>query len=140
MRLKRWIGALLFFLLLTAAAPVSRARAGGDDMADLPRITVDELILMVAKKKPVVIIDVRVLDSYSEKILGAWQIPYDQIESHLKEIPRNRLVVTYCACPSEATSGHALQTLAKHGYKNVRALKGGWEAWLRAAGKTEPKK
>jgi rhodanese-related sulfurtransferase len=30
--------------------------------------------------------------------------------------------------------------LLENGYKRVRALKGGWNAWLQAAGKTEPKK
>ncbi len=66
--------------------------------ADVPRISVDELILMMAKKKATfVIIDVRVLDSYNEKIRGALQIPYDQVEAHLKEIPRNKEIITYCA-------------------------------------------
>ena len=65
---------------------------------EVPRISVDELILMMAKKKGTfVVIDVRVLDSYSEKIRGAVQIPYDQIEAHLKEIPRNKEIITYCA-------------------------------------------
>jgi hypothetical protein len=66
--------------------------------ADVPRISVDELILMMAKKKGTfVVIDVRVLDSYNEKIRGALQIPYDQVEAHLKDIPRNKEIITYCA-------------------------------------------
>ncbi len=64
----------------------------------VPRITVDELILMMAKKKTTfVVIDARVLDSYSEKIRGALQIPYDQVEAHLKEIPRTKEIILYCA-------------------------------------------
>ena len=65
--------------------------------ADIPRISVDELLLLLAKKKPVVIIDVRALDTYSEKITGALQIPLDEVEARLKEIPRNKEIVTYCA-------------------------------------------
>jgi rhodanese-related sulfurtransferase len=107
---------------------------------DIPRISVDELILMMAKKKGTfVVIDVRVPDSYSEKIRGALQIPYDQIEAHLKDIPRNKEIITYCACPSEQTSGVATKTLLKNGYKRVRALKGGWVAWVQAAGAIEQK-
>ena len=65
---------------------------------EVPRISVDELILMMAKKKGTfVVIDVRVPDSYSDKIRGALQIPHDQIETHLKEIPRNKEIITYCA-------------------------------------------
>ena len=63
---------------------------------EVARISVDELILMMAKKKPVVIIDVRHGD-YSEKIKGALQIPLDEIEARMKEIPRNKEIVTYCA-------------------------------------------
>jgi rhodanese-related sulfurtransferase len=62
----------------------------------VPRISVDDLILLQAKKA-VFLIDVRVKDSYTEKILGAVQIPIDEIESRLKEIPRNKEIVTYCA-------------------------------------------
>lgn len=65
--------------------------------ADVPRISVDELLLMLANKKPVVVIDVRGLDSYTEKIKGALQIPLDEVEARLKEIPRNKEIVTYCA-------------------------------------------
>jgi len=31
-------------------------------------------------------------------------------------------------------------TLTKNGYKKVRALRGGWDSWLQAAGKIEQKK
>lgn len=64
---------------------------------EVGRISVDELILMIANKKPVVIIDVRGLDSYTEKIKGALQIPLDETEARMKEIPRNKEIVTYCA-------------------------------------------
>jgi hypothetical protein len=30
--------------------------------------------------------------------------------------------------------------LLENGFKRVRALKGGWAAWLQASGKVEPKK
>ena len=65
--------------------------------ADIPRISVDELILMLAKKKPVLIIDVRAPDTFTEVIKGAIQIPFDQVEARMKEIPRNKEIVTYCA-------------------------------------------
>jgi hypothetical protein len=63
---------------------------------EVGRVSVDELILMLANKKPVVIIDVRHGD-YTEKIKGALQIPHDDIEARIKEIPRNKEIITYCA-------------------------------------------
>lgn len=73
------------------AAPQERTASG------VPLITVDQLILKLAKKAPVVIIDVRNPDSYETKIKGAIQIPHDQVEAHLKDIPRNKEIVTYCS-------------------------------------------
>jgi rhodanese-related sulfurtransferase len=31
------------------------------------------------------------------------------------------------------------QLLLENGFKQVRALKGGWDAWVKAAGPVEPK-
>jgi hypothetical protein len=92
------VAAVSLLLLCGLASPRPRpARQDDAELDKVERISVDELILMVAKKKPVTIIDVRHLDSYEEKIVGALEIPWDQIESRLKEIPRNREIVTYCA-------------------------------------------
>ncbi len=87
---------LAFSSLVSATLPVTMCQ----DEAELDRVervSVDELILMVARKKPVTIIDVRHHDTYEEKIMGALEIPYDQVEAHLKQIPRNREIITYCA-------------------------------------------
>jgi hypothetical protein len=107
MKSVKWIlfSALLLAFALPAAArpglnPPSAGHGAGQEHAktdDIERITVDELILMLAKKKPVTIIDVRNLDSYQEKIVGALQIPHDDVKNRLKEVPRNREIVTYCA-------------------------------------------
>ncbi|MBI3651202.1 MAG: hypothetical protein HY231_09175 [Acidobacteria bacterium] len=64
---------------------------------EVERVSVDELILLMAKKKPIVIIDVRGKGGYSEKIKGAVQIPLDEIEARMKEIPRDKEIITYCA-------------------------------------------
>lgn len=67
--------------------------------AEAGRITVDALKAMLAKNRPVTIIDVRVGDTYDNsdsKIKGAIRIPPDEIEARLNEIPRNREIVTYC--------------------------------------------
>lgn len=77
--------------------PAKPVAAKSATPGEIERISVDELIVMMAKNKPVTIIDVRNTDSYDTKIKGALQIPHDQIASHLKEIPRTQEIVTYCA-------------------------------------------
>lgn len=64
---------------------------------EVGRVSVDELILDLAKKKPVVVIDVRSKGGYERKIKGALQIPLDEIEARMKEIPRNKEIITYCS-------------------------------------------
>ncbi len=91
-----WLSALIAVLLCGAFA-LAGTSPGQDDTDKVERISVDELILMMAKKKPVTIIDSRVLDSYDTKIKGALQIPVTETEARLKEIPRDREIVTYCA-------------------------------------------
>jgi hypothetical protein len=79
----------------SAARPQAPPRALTAD--GVPLMTVDELILKLAKKAPVLIIDVRNPDSYETKIKGAVQIPHEQIEARLKEIPPVKEIVTYCS-------------------------------------------
>lgn len=96
-RLLPIIAVLVLVTLATAGhSAIPKAQEPAHTNA-VPLTSVDELILMMAKKKPVTIIDVRHLDSYDEKIVGALQIPESEVESRLKEIPRNRPIVTYCS-------------------------------------------
>jgi rhodanese-related sulfurtransferase len=118
-----------------AAAPAAPKKEITDK--DVPHLSVDELILAMANKKPVVIIDVRHKGDYSHKIKGALQIPLDEIDARMKEIPRNKEIILYCACPAEQTSNAAAVKLLNNGYKKVRALKRGWNGWVEAAGATE---
>ena len=95
MILKRAPSLLAATLVLACAAMAATPAYQENGQVELA--SVDELILMQAKKKPVTVIDVRNLDSYDMKIKGAIQIPLDEIESRLKEIPRNAEIITYCA-------------------------------------------
>lgn len=61
------------------------------------RITPTELNNLLAKDQAVVI-DVRNEGAYyAEHIKGAKLIPNTAILSHLQELPRNKLIVTYCS-------------------------------------------
>jgi membrane protein DedA with SNARE-associated domain/rhodanese-related sulfurtransferase len=56
--------------------------------------------------------------------------PNTLTERHL-EIPRDRDVVLYCSCPSEATAAKTAMTLHKLGIERVRPLRGGYDEWKR---------
>ena len=61
------------------------------------RITRDEAVKLVASKKAVYI-DVRGKDQYDlEHIKGAINIPLGEIPARLKELPKNKFLITYCA-------------------------------------------
>jgi 3-mercaptopyruvate sulfurtransferase SseA len=41
-------------------------------------------------------------------------------------------VVLYCSCPEDASAARGVSILMDHGYPNVFALEGGWNAWQAA--------
>ena len=77
----------------------------------------------------------RKLDSRS--IPGARLIDLDDVERSLTEIPRDRDVIVYCACPNEATAAKIAMQLQKSGIPRVRPLAGGIDAWASAGLKLE---
>lgn len=61
------------------------------------RVTIDELETMM-KTGRVFVVDVRSQDSYDVgHIPGAKLIPSGEILNHVKELPRDKLIVTYCS-------------------------------------------
>jgi 3-mercaptopyruvate sulfurtransferase SseA len=61
------------------------------------RVTIQELETMM-KDGRVLVLDVRTQDSFDAgHIPGAKLIPFGDIVSHMKELPRDKLIVTYCS-------------------------------------------
>ena len=62
-----------------------------------PRITIQELETLIAQGKAY-IVDVRTQDSYAAAhIPNAVLIPSSEIVKHIKELPRDKTIVTYCS-------------------------------------------
>lgn len=109
-------------------------------------VTAEELKTKLAKNEPITIIDVRGSTSLSNgdnKIKGAIYVKLRRLKYRLgfvplKDVPRNREVVTYCACPNDESSLKAARILRDSGFKNVRVLKGGWVVWKKINGQVEP--
>ena len=62
---------------------------------------------------------------------GARHFTPEALAAHSHEIPRDRDVVLYCTCPSEATAAKTAMTLHKLGIERVRPLRGGFDEWKR---------
>jgi membrane protein DedA with SNARE-associated domain len=62
---------------------------------------------------------------------GALHLSPDALTARVHEIPRDRDVVLYCTCPSEATAAKTAMTLHKLGIDRVRPLRGGYDEWKR---------
>lgn len=78
-------------------------------------------------------IDVRSHQSFSTgHIKGALSIPGSQLIQRFNEVTPGKMVITYCACDAEQTSGKAVLNLNAHGVKNAAALKGGYLEWKAA--------
>jgi membrane protein DedA with SNARE-associated domain/rhodanese-related sulfurtransferase len=101
----------------------------------MARISVSELYeLMQAGASPVVI-DVRSATARTLEprwIPGALNISLSEVGQRLKDLPRDRDIIVYCTCPSEASAARVAKILMKHGFKHVRPLHGGLDAWLAA--------
>ncbi|MGB6975511.1 MAG: VTT domain-containing protein [Terracidiphilus sp.] len=62
---------------------------------------------------------------------GALHFSPEALAARIGEIPRDRDVVLYCTCPSEATAARTALTLHKLGVERVRPLRGGYDEWKR---------
>jgi rhodanese-related sulfurtransferase len=137
--MRLWIFAL--FVVLSVIA----VQAQTPPAVDL--ITAEELKTKLAGNEPVMIIDVRSSEGYAAStttIKGAIHFKLRKLKSRvyyapLKDLPKDREIVTYCACPKDQSSISAAQILQASGFKRVRVLQGGWNEWLRANGPVEPR-
>ena len=100
----------------------------------MDRVSVDELKQMLDEKRVQALVDVRsaMTQAATGRIPGALAIDMQKIEDSFKGVPIDGEVVLYCACPNEATAVKVAQKLRKVGYKRIRPLLGGIDAWIEA--------
>ncbi|MGQ0812604.1 MAG: VTT domain-containing protein [Nitrospiraceae bacterium] len=97
----------------------------------VPRITVNELAHKLEAGEDMIIFDLRPLQTFetNPSIPGARPMSLQELVRRHHELPRDRDVVLYCACPWDAASVHAALMLRKKGFEHVWPLAGGIEAW-----------
>ena len=90
----------------------------------------------MVEKGQALVIDVRAKDQYDAgHIEGSISVPLGEIDAHLAQLPKDKMIVAYCTCGAEASSMGAVNKLKAAGYTKVAALKGGLAAWQGAGGK-----
>src|SRR5205085_12575128 len=97
----------------------------------MDRISVDELAQLIDGGKRPVILDVRPAEARAQDgiIPGAVTAHPTEIETVLDVYPRDVEIIIYCACPNEATAAIAANHLKRAGYRKIRPLLGGIDAW-----------
>jgi len=107
---------------------------------EMARISVADLHAQMVGGKPPVIVDVRSPTAQSielRRIPGALHVPLHDVEQHMGELPRDSEIVLYCTCPNEASAAQAARVLLNHGFRRVRPLGGGLDAWIAAGFRVE---
>jgi len=61
-------------------------------------------------------------------VAGAISVPFYTVNDYAAQIPKDRWILTYCACP-HAASVKARDALRALGYKNVAVLDEGINVW-----------
>lgn len=119
-------------------AALTGATLSGQAIRNVPRVTIDELKVLM-DQKAVLVIDVRDAESYAKgRIPGAVNVDYTQMLKHAATFAgETRTIVTYCACANEMTAARASVDLAAKGVDGAKALKGGWDEWIQRGEKVE---
>jgi membrane protein DedA with SNARE-associated domain/rhodanese-related sulfurtransferase len=101
----------------------------------MARIDVAELYELMQAGADPVIVDVRSSTARAlepRRIPGAVNVSLEEASKQLTNLPRDREIILYCSCPSEASAARVARVLAAHGFKKVRPLQGGLDAWVAA--------
>jgi len=141
--------ALALCLLAPASGFAQQAKKGAfidgeyvEDYVYVPDfITPEELKKSIDKRSPgIVIVDTAAPPVWEEEhIPGAVNLPYSKNISAPVPLPRDKMLVIYCACKDHEDSTDVARQLSLLSYHNVKVLKGGWFQWLALKYKTESK-
>ena len=125
----------LFFLrTLLAALLLLSGIACHAETPIVGTITPAELSRRLKEPSPPIIIDVRTHDEYSAgHIDTAVNLPHDELERRLSEIPGSKSgeIVVYCRSGKRARIAENI--LVEKGYTNVKDLAGHWQGWSGSA-------
>lgn len=99
---------------------------------EVQRIKPEELKKLIESKADIMVVDNQPKGAYDmEHIPGAINFPWAiQIKVPVN-LPRNKVLILYCACAHEEDSTDVADKLMKEfGYNNIKVLEGGWLRWV----------
>jgi membrane protein DedA with SNARE-associated domain/rhodanese-related sulfurtransferase len=101
----------------------------------VPRLTVEQVTEKLATGEDPMIIDLRPHPARQEQpgIPGSLPLSMAEVIARHQDLPRDRDVILYCACPRDATSVQAAWRLREKGFTRAWPLAGGIEAWHAAS-------
>jgi membrane protein DedA with SNARE-associated domain/rhodanese-related sulfurtransferase len=126
-------GLLLLGIIIFFVGRVLRRRMILKELA-ASRLEPEELKRQLDAGEAVFIVDLRhpleiLPDPFT--LPGALHFSPEALTSRHLEIPRDRDIVLFCTCPSEATAAKTAMALHKLGIERVRPLRGGYDEWKR---------
>jgi len=102
----------------------SLALAGAQDISSREAKT------LLEKNRNIFLLDVRTPQENSQaRLPGSVLIPINELEGRIKEVPRNKTILVYCAVGSR--SKPVAEYLSKNGYKDVYNMTDGIVGWYR---------
>lgn len=122
------LGVVLFFVgrVLRRRMILKELAAARLDPEELKRqLDAGESVFIVDLRHPLEILP----DPFT--LPGALHLSPEALTSRHFEIPRDRDIVLFCTCPSEATAAKTAMALHKLGIERVRPLRGGFDEWKR---------
>jgi membrane protein DedA with SNARE-associated domain/rhodanese-related sulfurtransferase len=131
------VGVLIFFVgrVLRRRMVLKELVAARLEPEELKRqLDAGELVYIVDLRHPLELLP----DPFT--LPGARHISPEALATRHLEIPRDRDIVLYCTCPSEATAAKTAMTLHKLGIERVRPLRGGFDEWKRLGFPMDPVK
>jgi rhodanese-related sulfurtransferase len=124
--------------IVAAVLVMATVSLSAQAMRNVPRISIDELKALMQAQK-VLVIDVRDPSSFAGgRIPGSVNVDYTMMMRDAKKFAgETRTIVTYCACVNETTAARAALDLAANGLPGAKALRGGWEEWVKRGERIE---
>lgn len=100
----------------------------------MDRITVQELWRLIDGGRPVLVFDVRPKDVRDVRGIIPNALPAHPTDGGpvLAKSGSEDEIVIYCDCPNEASAAIAAKHLKQEGFRKIRPLLGGFDAWVRA--------
>ncbi len=102
--------------------PLVQGGAGGG-------LSTSQAVLLINREKAAVV-DVSEAEEFAAgHIVGARNIPLNQLEERLPEAVKNKTVPLLLVCPNGARASRALVVAKKLGYDKAQVVAGGLRAW-----------